>query len=286
MRQAIDGRESELGFEIIRKKSMRHPSVSITDFCYALISNNIEEAQTLLQRVEEECGNIGLKINSKKTEAMYFDIDNTEHIHTILNSKIKIVDNFKYLGAWMESSEKDFNIRKALAWSAANKMKKLWKSSIQDSLKIRIFRATIETIYTYGAETWTTTKTMIKRIDGCYTRLLRMALNVSWKDKLNNSILYNGLSRISEVIQERRLKLAGHLKRHETEMAHKLVLWEPINGRARRGRKTITFVDNLREDTGLNDATEMTTMMLNRDVWREKAKKCRVSSESSTYVSK
>ena len=279
MWQAIDGRESELGFEITRKKSRRHPSVSITDFSYAddvaLISNNIEEAQTLLQRVEEECGNIGLKINSKKTEAMYFDIDNTEHIHTILNSKIKIVDNFKYLGAWMESSEKDFNIRKALAWSAANKMKKLWKSSIQDSLKIRIFRATIETIYTYGAETWTTTKTMIKRIDGCYTRLLRMALNVSWKDKLNNSILYNGLSRISEVIQERRLKLAGHLMRHETEMAHKLVLWEPTNGRARRGRKTITFVDNLREDTGLNDATEMTTMMLNRDVWREKAKKSR-----------
>ena len=28
----------------------------------------------------------------------------------------------------MQSSEKDFNIRKALAWSAANKMKKLWKS--------------------------------------------------------------------------------------------------------------------------------------------------------------
>ena len=90
-----------------------------------------------------------------------------------------------------------------LAWSAANKMKKLWKSSIRDSLKVRIFRATIETIYTYGAETWTTTKTMNKRIDGCYTRLLRMALNISWKDKINNITLYNGLSRISEVIKEK-----------------------------------------------------------------------------------
>ena len=37
--------------------------------------------------------------------------------------------------------------------------------------------------------------------------------------------------------------------RHENEMAHKLVLWEPTNSSARRGRKTITFVDNLREDT-------------------------------------
>ena len=100
---------------------------------------------------------------------------------------------------------------------------------------------------------------MNKRIDGCYTRLLRMALNISWKDKINNITLYNGLSRISEVIKERRLKLAGHLMRHDNEMAHKLVLWEPTNGSARRGRKTITFVDNLREDIGLDDINEIKT---------------------------
>ena len=102
-----------------------------------------------------------------------------------------------------------------------------------------------------------------------------MALNISWKDKINNITLYNGLSRISEVIKERRLKLAGHLMRHDNEMAHKLVLWEPTHGSARRGRKTITFVDNLREDIGLDDINEIKTMMLDRDVWREKAKKSR-----------
>ena len=175
----------------------------------------------------------------------------------------------------MQSSEKDFYICKALSWSAANKMKKLWKSSIRDSLKVRIFRATIKTIYTYGAETWTTTKTMTKRIDGCYTRLLRMALNIYWKDKINNITLYNGLSRISEVIKERRLQIAGHLLRHDNEMAHKLVLWEPINGSARKCRKTITFVDNLREDIGINDINEINTMMLDIDVWIEKAMKSR-----------
>ena len=42
-----------------------------------------------------------------------------------------------------------------------------------------------------------------------------------------------------------------------------------------QGRKTITFVDNLREDTGLDDINEINTMMLDRDVWREKAKKSR-----------
>ena len=120
---------------------------------------------------------------------------------------------------------------------------------------------------------------MNKRIDGCYTRLLRMALNISWKDKINNITLYNGLSRISEVIKERRLTLEGHLMRHDNEMAHKLVLLEPTNGSARRGRKTITVVDNLREDIGLDDIHEIKTMMLDRDVWSIKEKKIRMRAQ-------
>ena len=83
---AIDNRESE----IARKKSRKHRSVKVTDFSYtfdtALISKNIEEQQNMLQRVEEQCGHMGLNINSKKTEAMYYNIENNQHIHTILNS--------------------------------------------------------------------------------------------------------------------------------------------------------------------------------------------------------
>ena len=89
---------------------------------------------------------------------MYFDIENNRHIHSILNNEIKIVDNFKYLGSWMQSTEKDFNIREVLTWSAVNKMKKLLKSSSGDSIKVRIIRFKIEIIYTYGADNWTTIK--------------------------------------------------------------------------------------------------------------------------------
>ena len=63
--------------------------------------------------------------------------------------------------------------------------------------------------------------------------------------------------------------------RNDNEMAHKLVLWEPTNCNARRGHKTITFVDNLREDIGLDDIHEIKTMMLDRDVWSIKEKKIR-----------
>ena len=67
--------------------------------------------------------------------------------------RFKVVNNFKYLGAWMSSSSKDFEIRKALAWQACHKLKKLWNSKLKRKLKIRTFQATIESILLYGSET-------------------------------------------------------------------------------------------------------------------------------------
>ena len=31
---------------------------------------------------------------------------------------------------------------------------------------------------------------MRKKMDGCYTSLLKMATNITWKDKVTNTILY------------------------------------------------------------------------------------------------
>ena len=64
--------------------------------------------------------------------------------------------------------------------------------------------------------------TMLRQIDGCYTRLLRMTTHISWKDKVTNK---RGMPKITEVIKLRRLRLAGHCIRHTDEIAHKLVLW-------------------------------------------------------------
>ena len=81
----------------------------------------------------------------------------------------------------MENTDKDFKIRKAHAWSACHKLRKIWSSTLSKRKNIRLFIATIESVLLYGAETWTIIQTMKNQLDGCYTRMLRMALNVSWK---------------------------------------------------------------------------------------------------------
>ena len=43
---------------------------------------------------------------------------------------MKEVDNFKYLGSWILSREKDMNIKNRQAWVAISKMMKMRKSNL------------------------------------------------------------------------------------------------------------------------------------------------------------
>ena len=58
---------------------------------------------------------------------------------------------------------------------------------MKNNRKIRSFKDAIEPRLLYGSECWITDSTMRKQIDGCYTRLLIMAINISWKDKVTNT---------------------------------------------------------------------------------------------------
>ena len=132
---------------------------------------------------------MGLHLNAKTTEVQSYNCNTPMQIKCLSGTILKEVDNFKYLGDWTQSSEKDFFVRKALAWLACHKLKKIWTSKLSRKLKERLFIATFESVLLYGAESWTITKVMRKQIDGCYTRMLRMALNISWKQSYGSQMM-------------------------------------------------------------------------------------------------
>ena len=88
-----------------------------------------------------------------------------------------------------------------------------------------------------------------------------MVLGIDWRAHKTNNEVYGSLPRASFKIQERRMKLAGHLERQEDLIAHKLVLWESTQGHRSRGRATSTYVDVLRMDTGLDNLGEINGLM-------------------------
>ena len=226
--QAIAGREEELGFTLSPRKSKRIPATSICDLDFAddivLLCNQVEQAAKLAHTVERECKKVGLRLNSGKTKAMYFNVDvaplSNIDDEPIFQALTEIGEqDFKYLGSWC-SKARDINTRKALAWRSLHKMDKIWKSQFDEKLKIMLFRATTESILLYGSQTWSLTCAEEKSLTGTYTRMLRMVKNISWRDKITKKELYGNLSSVAHVVRERRMKLAGHVLRENLPPAH------------------------------------------------------------------
>ena len=182
----------------------------------------------MLQSLENAANCVGLYINETKTEFMNkCSTDNKIGIKTLNNKALKQVEDYKYLGSYISSSDKDFNIRKGMAWSACNDMHRIWSSQLSEDLKLKIFRVTIEPILMYGSETWTMTKKMEKRLDGTYTRLLMRAKNLSWRTHPTKKQIYGNTPSISSLLQARRVQFAGHCLRAEKEVISSLILWAP-----------------------------------------------------------
>ena len=272
MRKALNGREEDLGFTITPRRSRRHPKEVMADLDFAddiaLLSDAIEEAQELLSRVETECKKVGLGLNGPKTKSLVYNIENPPQLRTRDGTELEYKEDFKYLGSWVDESEKDIAIRKALAWKALNGMSKIWTSSMKPELKKRFFLATVESILLYGCESWTMTEAQEKSLNGTYTRMLRKALNVHWKSHMTNVQLYGSVPAVCDKITSRRLQLAGHCYRHTELSSQKLVLWEPTHGYRGRGRPKTTFVVTLKRDTGAANVGELASLIGDRDMWR------------------
>ena len=271
LRRALDGKEEELGFHIKKRQSRRIGPTCLTDLDFAddiaLISEQLDQAQQVLERVENEAAGVGLMANAKKTKVMAFNQTIEPRIQTSDGSILEVVDDFTYLGSLVSSSKSDIKRRIALAWAAANKLHKIWKSGLSRTFKTRLFCSTVESVLLYGCETWTLTYDLQKKLDGCYTKLLRSILGYSWKDHIRNEELYGNLPKLSAKIRQRRLKLAGHCKRHPEEKAHDLVLWIPNHGKRTRGKPAMSFVRQLEDDTELK-IEEVESLMKDRSTWR------------------
>ena len=137
-----------LGLKITQRLSRRFPATS-----RMLLCDSIEDAQCLLSLVIKTAKEVGLSINEGKTKYMSYDTPSPRNDMILANEKpLKKVNDFKYLGSWVDNSEKDVKMRKAQAWSAIRNLDNIWKFDLSRKLKINFFRSTVESILLYGAK--------------------------------------------------------------------------------------------------------------------------------------
>lgn len=70
---------------------------------------------------------------------------------------------------------------------------------------------------------------MLDHLNGCYTRLLRIANNVDWTAHARNSFLYgNGtIPPLGHTIAKRTLRFAGHAFRAKDQLVPDIMMFEP-----------------------------------------------------------
>ena len=253
----------------------RQPGIRIADLAYAddiaLLNSSLQLAENLLHCVEKSAAQVGLYLNAPKTKILTNNINVDYNIKSISGAEISQVNDFKYLGAHVPNCMNDFNSRKSLAWSSVNKLERIWKSNISRDLKIKFFRACVESILIYNSETWTITRAMETKIDGLYTKLLRRVLNISWRDHVSNKDLYGNLPLLSTTIRQHRMRFAGHCFLAQNQPVTNLLFWSP-SGTRKRGAGMKTYAKLLREDTGLSSDQEIRGLMADRKLWRQRVR--------------
>ena len=222
-----------------------------------LLATDSVKLQNLINTVNERGKDYGMSINIKKTKVMVVTkkkVTPNAKI-TIEGRAIEQVKKFIYLGHLITDNGKcDSEIKRRIeiARGAFNNISKVITSQkISISTRLRLIKCYVWSTLTYGAETWTISKTLAGRINAFEMWTYRKMLKLSYTKHKTNEEVLDMLSTEKQLLSnivKRKCQYFGHLVRHN-ELQRQL-LEGKINGKRSRGRPRITWMDNLKKWTG------------------------------------
>ena len=225
----------------------------------ALLAESIEDLQNLVDAVDEACSRYGLTINISKTKFMVVSkiLVNPARI-TVRGEDIERVTHFKYLGAWLNETvnpDEEIRARIEMARSAFARMKSiLCCRGLRLSIRLNVLRCYVWSTLFYGCETWTLKVAMMNRLEAfemfCYRRILR----ISWTQHETNENVLRRMHKDREllrIVKRRKLEYFGHIIRGQKYSLLRNIIEGRIEGKRGIGRKSLSWLRNLRVWTNL-----------------------------------
>ena len=150
----------------------------------------------------------------------------------------------------------------------------IWKDKgIPKDLKMNLLKCLIWPVMIYGSEAWTLKQAEKTRIEAAEMWFYRRLLRVSWTEKrTNESILVElGTTRqLLSYMNKRKLKYVGHANRNQRTSLMATVFQGKIDARRKKGRPQISYIDNIKEISGLK-LGDIVQCSRDRKIWRRVA---------------
>jgi len=107
------------------------------------------ELQSLINRIVEESGKMGMIVNIEKTEVQHVGPERVNIEIKIRSQKLKQVQDFVYLGGTVSEDA-------ATECGVMQNLKPIWKAKeITEDTKKRVYESLVLGILLYNSETWT-----------------------------------------------------------------------------------------------------------------------------------
>lgn len=264
-------------------EALEDPDQTIDKITYAddtvLIAESEEDLKKMLNNIESEGKKWSIQINEKKTKTMV--VKGKGHVPIKIksncgNKNIEQVKNFCYLGIQIgENMQHDIDVRCNIGKAKENfwRCKELFRNNITLDLKRKLLHSMVFAILRYGAECFSLTKSMSKKITSfeywCYRRILK----ISWVEMETNRSVLQRMGLKEEVllksILKRKWTFFGHVARGSAGHVLKRLVersWRKIG----RGRRRTTWLEFGYDDVGekKTDIRMLLKKAENKDEWR------------------
>jgi len=166
-----------------------------------LMGGSNRELQNLTTRLDNRAGAYGMEVSSEKSKVPVNSTSNATAKIYMNGQQLEEVDAFKYLGATLTKdgrSTTEIKVRLSMATSSMTKLTTIWKSKeISLPIKLKLYKALIQTILLYVSETWTLTAETSKRIQSFETKCHRKLLGISWRERKTNEFVKSQITRLA-----------------------------------------------------------------------------------------
>ena len=241
----------------------------------ALMAENEEELQKIVDMVKEKSLMLGLKMNVKKTKTMMIHREKSD-TRPVLNIKVdgstlEQVSKFVYLGQLItEDGKCEEEIKRRIGMARTNfiNMRDVLASrKLTLNTRKRLIRCYILSTFLYASETWSFSKESLQRIDAFEMWLFRRMLRISYEERRTNEDVMRMAQAhraLKKDIMKRKAEYFGHIIRKDN--IQKMLIEGKVEGKRPRGRPRRGWTSDIKEWVGMS-YPKCKTIAMDRKEW-------------------